>query len=146
MSIVTALAALRSRAGNGTITLPMYWPDENNELPDTPAPFVYFALDTRPAFATGVGGGIANNVWRTPGELQAFVFVPIGQGITQSVTLAESVAAVFRSYRDNYVSCFGASVHPVGKGSEMIPDGLDSAAGNYACAVALVDLFFDQVG
>lgn len=146
MSIITALASLRALANNGTITLPMYWPDENNELPDTPAPFVYFAIDTQPAYLASFGSGRFGNTWRTPGELQAFVFVPVGEGIERSVTLAEQVASVFRSYRDSTVSCFAASVHPVGKGSEMIPDGLDSAAGNYACSVALVDLFFDQVG
>jgi hypothetical protein len=37
-------------------------------------------------------------------------------------------------------------VHPVGKGAEMIPPGLDSAAGNYACAVAIIDMHFDQIG
>lgn len=145
-SIVTALAALRERAESQITTMPLMWPDENNEPPDDPAPFVYFFLDTLPANLAGFGGGAGSNLWRNEAELQGFVFVPVGWGITEAVTRAETVAAAFRSYRTADISCFGASVHPVGKGSELIPPGLENAAGNYACAVALVDMYFDQIG
>lgn len=144
-SIVTAWSALRSRA-EANITLPMYWPDENIELPDTPASFVYFFMENFRAFLAGFGGGAGNNLWRNPAELHAFAFVPVGQGVAVAMTHAETVAALFRSFRSSDVSCFAASVHPVGKGAEIIPAGLDPAAGNYAAAVAIIDLHFDQIG
>jgi hypothetical protein len=145
-TIVTAFAALRALAEANITTMPLRWPDENNELPDEASPFVSFVIDPTKARIAGYGGGRGNNLYRNEAEFQAFVFVPIGWGIAEALTRAEAVAAVFRSYRDDNISCFGASVHPVGKGAEMIPPGLDSAAGNYACAVAIIDMHFDQIG
>ena len=42
--------------------------------------------------------------------------------------------------------CFDATLHPVGKGEALVPPGLSSAAGNYACVVVRVSLHFDQIG
>jgi hypothetical protein len=145
-TIITALAALQARAAAQITTMPLYWPDENIELPDEPIPFVYFFIDPMKAQIAGFGGGRGSNLWRNEAELQGFVFVPVGWGLVEAVTRAEAVAAAFRSYRDDNVSCFGAGVHPVGKGAEMIPPGLDSAAGNFACAVAIIDFHYDQIG
>jgi hypothetical protein len=66
--------------------------------------------------------------------------------MNEALTRGETVAAAFRSFRSDDVSCFGAGVHPVGKGTEIIPPGLESAAGNYAASVVIVDCFFDQIG
>jgi hypothetical protein len=148
--VTGAMAALRTRAEAVLTALPLFWQDEDNAgaLPDTPRTFVYFELDTLRPFLAGFGGGRSNNLYRNPAELHGFVFVPIGQGLPVALAAAETVAAAFRSYRSagNEVSCFEASVHPVGKGAEIVPQGLSSAAGNYACAVAIVVLQFDQVG
>ncbi len=145
-TIVTAFAALRTRAEANITTMLLFWPNENNNLPNQPEPFVYFDIDTFPAVAASFGGGRGNNRYRNAAEFRAYVFVPVDWGLTEALTRAETVAAVFRSHRSDDVSCFGASVHPVGKGTEIIPPGLESAAGNYACAAVIVDMFFDQIG
>jgi hypothetical protein len=145
-TLATAFAALRTRAEANITTMPLHWPNESNELPDEASPFVYFDIDTFPASIASFGGGRGNNRYRNGAEFRAYVFVPVDWGLNEALTRGETVAAVFRSYRDADISCFGASVHPVGKGTEIIPPGLESAAGNYACAVVIVDMFFDQIG
>ncbi len=74
------------------------------------------------------------------------MFVRRGQGLTIALSLAETVAAAFRSWREGAVSCFDATVHPLGEGEALAPPGLSSAVSNYACAVVSVSLHFDQVG
>jgi hypothetical protein len=145
-TIATAFAALRTRAEAQITTMPLKWPNENNELPDTAEPFVYFDIDTFPTGIASFGGGRGANRYRNSAEFRAYVFVPVDWGMNEALTRGETVAAAFRSFRSDDVSCFGAGVHPVGKGTEIIPPGLESAAGNYACAAVIVDMFFDQIG
>jgi hypothetical protein len=141
-----AFAELKARAVDNLGTLPMYWPHEVIELPDTPVTFAYFEFITSQAELAGFGSGRGANLYRNPAEWIAYVFVPIGQGLTVALTQAETIAALYRSYRTSVISCFAASVEPVGQGADLVPPGLRSAAGNYACAIVRVDLFFDQIG
>jgi hypothetical protein len=62
------------------------------------------------------------------------------------MVMAETIAARLRSFRDATISCFGADVIPVGPGSNISPPGLQSEVSNYLCAVAEIDLHFDQIG
>ena len=142
----TAYAALKARAVDNLGSLPLYWQDEVNTLPDTPAAFAYFELITSQAEIAGFGGGRGANLYRNPSEWLAFVFVPHGQGLAVALAQAETIAALYRSYRTGDVSCFAASVQPMGEGADLIPPGLRSAVGNYACALVVVDLYFDQTG
>ena len=144
-TIAAAWGVLRSRA-ESSISLPMYWPNESIRLPDTPTAFVYFEIDPQLAFVAGFGGGRGANLYRNQADLNAFVFVPVEEGIELAMTYGETVAAVFRSFRDANVSCFEASVHPIGRGAELTPPGLSAIAGNYFCAVVIVAMHFDQVG
>lgn len=147
-TIVTAHAALKARAAaQVTLIATQLWPDENNVLPDDPAPFVFFELITDRAAFIEMGGGRGSNRMRQTGELHGFVFVPRGWGLEASLPLAEHVAAAFRSYKaTGAVECGAASVHPVGEDADLVPPGLSSAAGNYACILVTVPLFLDQVG
>jgi len=146
VSDITAVWDLLRARAEANITLPMFWQHETNELPDTPESFVYFEIDPARPFLAGFGGGQGNNRYRSGADFNAFVFVPVGQGVRVALQQAETVAALFRSFRSGDISCFEASVHPVGQGAEITPPGLSSAAGNYACAVAIVSLSFDQIG
>lgn len=115
-------------------------------IPTTAAAFAYTEFLTDPAVLAGYGGGRGANLYRNPARLDIYVFVPRGEGVTVATDLAEQCAAIFRSYRDASVSCFEASVFPLGEGSDLSPPGLRTEAGSYWCASVEVALFFDQVG
>jgi hypothetical protein len=128
--------------------IPLRWQNEDGgPLPDTPAPFIYcefIAERAGPPVSFGAGRGA--NTYRNPAVFDAFVFVPKGWGLTPATDIAESVAALFRSYRDGDVSCFDASVMPGGDGASLKPPGLSSEVGNYFWAAVEVSLHFDQIG
>lgn len=143
--IVAAYAAIQARAISQITGISLLWQDEGNVLPDTPAPFVYFELVTESGGFIEIGGGRGANRHRHNAELHAYVMVPRGNGLTYGLTRAEPVAAAFRSYRGAGISCSGGTVHPVGEGESLTPPGLSSAAGNYACVMVAIPLYFDQV-
>ena len=126
------------------VTLPVRWQDDNNDLADEPSAFAYFELVTEAGSFIEIGGGRGANRYRNYGELHAYVFVPQGHGLAVGLTKAEAIAAAFRSWRENGVSCEGATVHPMGEGQQLAPPGLNSAAGNYACVLVSIPLYFDQ--
>jgi hypothetical protein len=83
---------------------------------------------------------------RIQGELVAMVFVPRDWGLEQHASYGEHVAAAFRSYRDEHVSCFASSPQPVVDGSSLTPPGMESEVTNFACTVVAVPFTYDQVG
>jgi hypothetical protein len=146
-SIVAVWAAIQARATAEITGLPLLWQDETNAIPDLPQPFAFLELVTERARVIEIGGGRGANRHRYPGELHVFVFVPRGEGLARALALAEPVAAAFRSYRlADVVSFSGASVHPVGEGADLVPPGVAAAAGNYAAAVVVAPLTYDQLG
>lgn len=127
--------------------VPLRWQNEDGgALPDTPSPFIYTLFHTGRAGIAGYGGGRGNNLYRNPARVEAYVFVPKGVGLDQAEYVAEQVAALFRSYRDEHISCFDATVYPGGDGAELTPPGLTSEVGNYFWAACEVSLHFDQIG
>lgn len=146
-----AYGALRARLEGG-MPIPLRWQnddadsDGNAALPDTPAAFAYTEFVTDPAEIVSFGGGRGQNRYRNPARLDVYVFVPRGQGLAVATDYAETAAALFRSYRDADVSCFGVSVFPGGSGADLKPPGLNSEVGNYWYAIAEIDLFFDLIG
>lgn len=142
--IVAAFAAIKARAVAELTTQTLRWPDDDSPLPENPAPFVFFELITDPGTYIELGGGRGANRWRNSGEIHAYAFVPRGQGAPVALTLAETVAAAFRSYRGSGITCRGATVYPIGEGATLVPPGLSSLAGNYSCAVVAVPIVFDQ--
>jgi hypothetical protein len=145
-----ARQAVQTRLVDSSITIPIYWQNEQqgNELPDEPTPFAFAVFDNDgPGFGpASFGDGILANRWRNVVRLEVFVFVPQGTGADQADDYAEAICARLRSYRDNTISCFGAHVRETTSGAAITPAGINSAAGNYWCAVAEIDMFFDQVG
>ncbi len=115
-------------------------------LPDTPAAFAYVEFLTEPATLVSFGGGRGSNRYRNPARIVVYVFVPRGQGLAAATDLGESVATLFRSYRDDDISCFEASVYPGGDGSQLTPPGLSSEVNNYFWAAVEIALFFDLIG
>lgn len=131
--------------------LPIYWHgDVIPPLPDEPAAFAFVVFNNEGSGSgpAGFGGGRGRNLWRNRGTVEAFVFEPaLADGAAGRVMQnAERIAARLRSYRDSVVSCFSADVIPIGEGSSIAVPGLRNPVNNYQCAVAEIDLHFDQIG
>jgi hypothetical protein len=144
-----AYAAIRSRieANRPASVVSLRWQNEDGDaLPDMPAPFLYTELVTEKQFLAGFGGGFGANLWRNPARIDCYAFVPRGDGLQIATDLAETIAALFRGYRDSDLQCFNATVYPLGSGSGITPPGLSSAVDNYYVAVAEIVLQFDQIG
>lgn len=140
------VATLKARAA-AQIAIPRYWDkDAKPTLPDDPAPFVYFYIETDPAQFVAYGGGRGANLQRVTGELVGLVHVPRDWGLEEHAAYGEQVAAAFRSHRDEHVSCFAVAPQPAVDGSSLKPPGLESEVVNYSCIVVAVPLFYDQVG
>lgn len=137
-------------AGNiayGGTTVPLRWQNENGDpLPDEPAPFVYTEFLNEGADIAGFGGGRGSNLYRNRAMVEAYVFVPKGEGLDAAENIAEQIAVLLRSYRDAHISCFSATVIPGGDGAMLTPPGLTSDVGNYFWAACEVRLHFDQIG
>lgn len=146
-----ALAAIRSRleaVGSG-ITVPLrFHGDDQAPLPDTPTAFAFVIFHnegSRPGPAA-FGGGAGNNLYRNRAHVEAYVFAPIGEGMSVVMNHAETIAARLRSFRDGDVFCRSADVIPVGEGSTLAPPGLSNEVNGYQCAIASIELSFDQIG
>jgi len=72
--------------------------------------------------------------------------VPKGWGLYAAEAIAEQIAALLRSHRDERISCFDATVIPGGDGAMLTPPGLSSEVGNYFWAACETSLTFDQIG
>src|SRR6266403_1639522 len=128
-----ALAAIKAQVQTAVtarvITFPIYWQGEDvPPLPDTPSTFAFVVFNNegsggRPA---AYGGGQGANLYRNRAFLEAFVFVPSGEGLSVATDAAELVAASLRSFRSGSISCFAADAKPVGPGSSISVPGLTS--------------------
>ena len=144
-----ALDAIRDRIEASGISVPLYWHgDDPPILPDTPTTFVYFVFQNNGSSLVAFGGGRGSNVYRNSATLEALVFSPptgaVGMGPVMDT--AETIAAALRSFRDSDISVFSADVIPIGPGSNLSPPGFASEVNNYLCAVAEIELTFDQIG
>lgn len=147
---VDARSTLKIRL-SGVAGFPIYWQgDVIPPLPDEPAAFAFVVFNNEGSGSgpAGFGGGRGLNLWRNRGTVEAYVFEPaLADGAAERVMQnAELVAARLRSYRDAVVSCGAADVIPIGEGSNISVSGLSSPVNNYQCAVAEIDLHFDQIG
>lgn len=144
-----AYSAIRGRI-EASITIPLYWQGENGPpLPNPPAPFAFIMFNNEGSggYPISFGGGVGNNTYRNQCLVEAFCFSPSNDTLLSALGVAESIAALFRSYRDEYVSCFSADVIPIGPGSSIsLPGMSDTIFADYQCVVAEVEMFFDQVG
>lgn len=157
-TITDARQAVRERMEAGGIVdrddaaVPMRWPNEgvdsagNAKLPDAPAPFIYTEFNPVAGNLASFGGGRGQNRYRNQFQIECFVFVPKGDGLDHAEMIAEQVAALFRSHRDDEISCFAATVRPGGDGAMLSPPGLTSEAGRYFWASVEIEGFYDQIG
>lgn len=151
-TITQARQAVRSRMETGGVVhagapVPLRWQNEDGgPLPDTPSPFVFTEFQTERGRLAGFGAGRGDGLYRNPARIESYVFVPKGWGLDAAEAIAEQIATLFRSYRDDHISCFDASVYPGGDGAALTPPGLSSPAGNYFWAACEVSLHFDQIG
>jgi len=144
-----AYAVVKARLDGAALSFPLrYQGEDGGPLPDTPATFAFvvFGNDGSGRGPAAFGGGAGRNLYRNLAVVEAYVFVPNGEGLAAAMDAAELVAARLRSFRDASISCFSADVIPVGEGSKITPPGLNSEVSNYQCAVAEISLTFDQIG
>lgn len=151
MTAGEALAAIRSRLESGSLGLTLYWfGDDPPILPNDPTAFVYLVFDNEgsPRSPAAFGGGEGRNLYRSSATLDAYVFAPStgANGMAPVMAQAELVAARLRSFRQDDVSCYAANVIPVGPGAKIAPPGFESEVSNYLCAIAEIDIQFDQIG
>jgi hypothetical protein len=140
---VAAFQALRNRLEANSTGLPRrLYQNEDNQLPDEPSAFVFVLMQTYDQKIASFGGGRGQNRWRTPGSFEAYVLVPVGQGIDHAMQYAETIAAIFRGQRFSGVSCEAAQVDP----NAIKPQSLKDLPGNYYGVACIVDLYFDQIG
>ena len=131
---------------------PLRWPNEDEDtagnvsLPGTPTPFLFTDFETTISELASFGGGLGRNRYRTTAYFDVYVFVPKGWGLRPALDIAESVAVLFRSYRDELVSCHTATARPGGDGANIRPPGLPSEVSNYFWSTAEVELWFDTIG
>jgi hypothetical protein len=148
MDIAGAYQLLRARLESGkpdALAFLRFQNEDEPEIPDTPAPFAYAEFNNLGADMVGFGGGLGQNRYRSRARLDVYVFVPRGEGIGRALTLAEAIAALYRSYREDELLVVAASTIPGGDGADS-PVNLDSPAGNYFWALAEIELVFDQTG
>lgn len=137
-----AYTAIRARLEAGFTAIPRYYQNEDNVLPDDPVPFTYVVFDTASQDLAAYGGGAGANRWRNAGALEAYVFVPTGEGLTRALDYAEQIAALFRGQIFSGVICLDAQVDPDavdrGPGADL--------PGNYHVVAAIITFRFDQIG
>jgi hypothetical protein len=127
------------------------WQNEDAALPNKPATFVYTEFRAVQASVIEIGGGRGANRHRNGAELDLFVFVPRGEGMTNAggtgcLDLAETFAALLRPYNANGVLVEAVTVYPGGQGSALKPPGFRSEIDNYFFASVGASLRFDLRG
>lgn len=136
------VASLKSRAASQITMLPVYWDkDAKPTLPDEPTPFAFLMIDATRARIVGFGAGRGGNLYRTECRLAIRVLIPRDWGLEQHAAYAEHVAAAFRSYRDEHVSCFAAEPMP-----EIFEEGSSEEVQNYSGTLIDVPFLYDRVG
>lgn len=136
-----AQAAIRAKLTADLPALMFKWQNESFIVPAIAVPFAFVELQILRQELIATGGGRFNNLYRNHGFIVAQVQVRANTAVTDGLTTAEQIAAVFRSYRDfgaDPYSCFEATVRPETGRTED---------GNYNhLASAEIVIHFDQVG
>lgn len=143
--VAGVLASLKAIASQIT-SVPVFWINDNNVLPDPPNPFVFFEFESERGYPAAYGGGRGSNLYRYSGALLGWLAVERARGLEFGLAIAEPIAALFRSYRDSYVSVFEASVRPVTGITDYATAPMQDISGNYNWFLIEIALSFDQIG
>jgi hypothetical protein len=84
--------------------VPIYWANEENILPDQPAPFLLVEIIGDGESLYAHGGGRGANVWRGEGAIAIHILVPKGQGTQGALGYLEDAFTIFRGLRIDGVS------------------------------------------
>jgi hypothetical protein len=100
MSELTARSLIEARLNTYTGDLAIYWPNTIEEADITdPDGYIRATYQTPDAFQAECGG--ATLLFRHPGLFIASVFVPRGGGAGAAITVADTLAALFRGKSDS---------------------------------------------
>ena len=137
-TVAAAQAVIRARLEAQLPALSFKWQNESFIVPNTAAPFAHVELIVEGMEFAGFGGGRFANLQRTTGRIEAQVMVRANTAVATGYATAEDIAAVFRSFRDEDISCFTA---------EVFPEFGRTEDGNYNhVATVICDLHFDKIG
>lgn len=122
---ITSWAALHS-------DVPIFWPNENEELPDSPAPFL--SVEIRRGVERNVTRGQpGSNLRRDTAEIIARIFGRAGEGEDAVSLYADEIVRIFRDYDETGVTC------AMGNGG-----GEGNVDGNYYRMDVIIPFTFDH--
>lgn len=105
MNFSTAEAIIKARfLAEWTAAVPVYWVNEDNILPDDPAPFLFVEIIGDSELLYAHGGGRGANVWRGGGAIGIHVLIPKGWGTQAALQYLDTAFAIFRGLRLDGVS------------------------------------------
>lgn len=140
-TLPTAVASMKARIAANFSAAAVRYHNEDTALPDDPAPFIFVEFIAERPFLAGFGGGVGANLQRTGGRIEAHVLVPVGSGIEDGLSYAETFAAVFRGLRVDDISFVGLD----GELAQVFPADGATDDGSYShVATTLVPFYFDQ--
>ncbi|MFN4283516.1 MAG: hypothetical protein ACK4NA_12840 [Alphaproteobacteria bacterium] len=132
-----AFLACKARLDGAALGYPVIYDNVTDmPLPDSPSVFARAEFVTDPGRILAYGGGRGGNTYRNFALFVVHVLVKRGTGLSAALTRAETVAALFRSYRTSQVSFREA----------WVESGRAAADGNYYVASAVCEFWFDQIG
>lgn len=131
-TIRTRLTTLWPNAG-----VPLRWENEGDQVPATPAGFVYVEVLAEASTLVSYGGGRGRNNYRDDGAILLHVLVPIGSGVQAALDYAEDGAAIFRGLAFDGIRYGAASIVNLGEQADQ---------GNYWQVLARIEFHFDRVG
>lgn len=131
----------------GAAPIALFWyGDPDQTLPEFPTPFAFTMFEAERSGVIEIGGGRGANRHRNPALATVYVCTPKDTGQQRATDIAEGVATLFRSYKDNGITCDSATVYPAVDGTRLNPPGSDSDVGNYMVAACEIEFYFDLIG
>jgi hypothetical protein len=139
MEFSAAATAIRTRFETqwavSNSSVPVFWENENNRLPETEAPFVHIQIRLGASRIVTLGGE-SNNVHRQFGEVIIRLFEVSQYGMDRIRGLADDAAEIFRSYATTPLRFFASA--PTG--------GVEELDGNYAIVTVIASFQYDLIG
>jgi hypothetical protein len=137
MTPSAAKALIRSRLETEWAALhaavPIFWPNENNQLPDPP--FLHAEVRFGATRIAGKAGGLGTNLHRQSGELIVRVFEESLYGDTRADGYADEICTIFRTWQPGDLRFYTAA-----------PAGGGTLNGNVFPVTVIASFDFDLIG